>query len=557
MSERTKPPRIFVTGFSGTGKSTVAKLLADELGWRALDTDDLVEAIAGKSIGEIFREDGEARFRELEHDVLQSAAHTENAVIATGGGAILSRENRELMASGLVVCLDAPAPEIVSRLGSGEASERPLLAGDEPEARVRELKAARYKFYALSDLAVSSDGLAVEEVAGHVLPLTLDAGAWCIAHPDRLLLPEERGATSEPVWIETASRRYPAYVGWGTLDRLGELMRDQGLHDAAWLISDDTVLPRHGDRALAALRSAGFRAEAFAIPSGESSKSLDTASTVFDWLVSQRAERGHTIVALGGGVVGDLAGFVAATYLRGVSLVMVPTTILSMVDASIGGKVAVDHPRGKNLIGAFYQPQVIVDDIAILKTLPPRTLREGFAEVIKHGLIRDASLVADLETSADGLLHVEPALTVEMIRRNVAIKAAVVAEDERDTGLRAILNYGHTIGHAIEAAADYQGVLHGEAISAGMMAAAEIGRRLGVTPDRVIERQRALFEHYGLPTTAPRGLDAERVLSAMALDKKTSGGVVTWVLLEGAGKAVLRDDIPMDLVREVVSKIVG
>jgi 3-dehydroquinate synthase len=322
-------------------------------------------------------------------------------------------------------------------------------------------------------------------------------------------------------------------------------------------VSDTETLPRHGDRALSALRSAGLRAEAFAIPAGEASKRLDVAATVYDWLVARRAERGHAIVALGGGVVGDLAGFVAATYLRGMPLVMAPTSVLSMVDASIGGKVAVDHAHGKNLIGAFYQPSLVVDDVSVLKTLPRRMLIEGYAEAIKHALILSPELLSLLEQHSDDLLHVEPAITVDVVRRNVAIKASVVSQDERDTGLRAILNYGHTIGHAIEAAGGYASVLHGAADAIGMTAAAEIGRRMGVTPPAVIERQRAVLERFGLPTRAPPGIDAERVLDAMMLDKKVVGGAVHWVLLEDVGRAVVRSDVPMDIVRAVVKEIVS
>ncbi len=240
-----------------------------------------------------------------------------------------------------------------------------------------------------------------------------------------------------------------------------------------------------------------------------------------------------------------------------------PTTLLAMADAAIGGKVAVDHAKGKNLIGAFYQPRLVVEDVSTLKTLPRSTVVSGSAEIIKHALILDPQLLTDLEDRADDLLHLEPAFTVDVVRRNVAIKASVVAEDERDTGRRAILNYGHTIGHAIEAAAGY-GISHGEGDAIGMMAAAEIGKRLGITPPALIERQRALLERFGLPTSASSldatrisKLDPEAILAAMALDKKVSAGTVRWVLLEDVGRAVIRSDVPPELVREVVGEVLG
>ncbi len=555
-----QPQRLFLTGFSGTGKSSVAALVAQKLGWRALDTDALIEEQAGASVAEIFARDGETRFRELEREALRRAAGQENAVIATGGGAVLAEDNRRAMAGGLVVCLEARPETIVDRLSNEGAavSERPLLAGDDPLARIVEMLARRQRYYALADHVTETDGRTPEQVGDAVVEFVKAADPWFDCHADRLLLPEERAEppNAEPVWVEAPSRRYPVYAGWGALDRLGELLGEAGLSGAAYVVSDSDVLPRHGDRALVSLRQAGFRAAAFAIPAGEASKRLDTVATVYDWLVEQRAERGHAIVALGGGVVGDLAGFVAATYLRGVPFVQAPTSLLAMVDAAIGGKVAVDHREGKNLIGAFYQPRLVVEDVSTLKTQPRRAFVQGWAEAIKHALILDPQLLDDLEAHADDLLHLEPAVTVDIVRRNVAIKAAVVAEDERDSDRRAILNYGHTVAHAIEAAAAFSDVYHGEADAAGMMAAAEIGRRLGVTPPRVIERQRAVLERFGLSLRGPK-LDPEPVLSAMTLDKKVSAGAVRWVLLEDIGRAVLRSDVPEALVREVVGEVLG
>jgi len=556
------PQRLFLTGFSGTGKSTVAGLVADALGWRALDTDRLIEEAAVRSIPEIFATDGEPRFRALEREALARAAAEEGVVVATGGGAVLAAENRRLMAErALLVCLDARPETILQRLNEPTgtpASERPLLAGGDPLARIRELKAQRQSCYAVADVIIDTEGCSAEEVADAVVAFVRTADPWFACHKERLLLPEERERPppSEPVRVEAPSRQYDVHVGWGALDRLGELLRAAGPSGAAYVVSDDAVLPRHGERALRSLRDAGFEADALAVPAGEPSKSLETAATIYDWLVAHRAERGHAIVALGGGMVGDVAGFVAATYLRGVPLVQAPTSLLAMVDAAIGGKVAVDHREGKNLIGAFYQAWLVVEDVSTLKTLPRRALLEGCAEVIKHALILDPQLLADLETRADDLLHLEPAATVDIVRRNVAIKGAMVAVDELDRGPREILNYGHTIGHAIEAAAGYTGVLHGEAVSAGMMAAAEIGRRLGVTSPSLVARQRALLERFGLPVRGPK-LDAEAVLAAVALDKKVAAGAVRWVLLEDVGRAVLRSAVPVALVREVLEEVLA
>ena len=356
--------------------------------------------------------------------------------------------------------------------------------------------------------------------------------------------------------VAAAAGAYEIHCRWGALDDLGGLMRDAGLSGSASVISDDVVGPLYAQRTLSSLEAAGFEASSLTFPSGEASKNLNTVCRAYDWLVERRAERGSAIVALGGGVVGDLAGFVAATYLRGVPFVQVPASLLSMVDASIGGKVGVDHPQGKNLIGAFYPPRLVVEDPGLLTSLPPRSLREGYAEVIKHALVLDPPMLEVLERDAERLLAVEAELTTETVARNAALKAGVVSDDEREGGRRMILNYGHTIGHAIEVVSGYSSIRHGEAISAGMMAAAEIGCRLGVTPASVGQRQQRLFARYELPTHHA-GIDVDAVIDALSRDKKVALKRVRWVLLEDFGRPVVRDDVPLDLVRDVLKETLG
>jgi 3-dehydroquinate synthase len=254
-------------------------------------------------------------------------------------------------------------------------------------------------------------------------------------------------------------------------------------------------------------------------------------------------------------MVCDLAGFVAATFVRGLPLVHVPTSLLAMVDAAVGGKVAVDHPQAKNLIGAFYQPRLVLADVSVLQTLPPRELTSGWAEVIKHALILDEDLLRLLETDAAAACRLDPTVAERVIARSVALKAAVVSEDEREeTGRRMVLNYGHTIGHGLEAAAGYAGLLHGEAVAVGMSGAARIAVRLGILAPEVAERQDALLARFGLPLRAP-GVDARMALAAMALDKKAEGGALRWVLLEDIGRTVIRRDVPASLVEQVVAEL--
>jgi len=341
---------------------------------------------------------------------------------------------------------------------------------------------------------------------------------------------------------------------WGALDELGTLMRGAGLAGTAFVVSDDSVAQLHGDRAMASLSVAGFDPRLFLVPPGEPSKSLDTVRDIYGWLLDGGAERRSPLVALGGGVVGDLAGFAAATYLRGIPFVQAPTSLLAMVDASIGGKTGVDHPRGKNLIGAFYPPRLVVQDTSLLVTLPPRSLREGFAEVIKHALIMDAPMLETLEHDAARLLAVDRDLMTDLVARNVALKASVASEDEQEGGRRMILNYGHTVGHALEAVTGYATLLHGEAISVGMMAAARIGERMGLTPPELVRRQSRLLDVYGLPTRLA-GIDVDAVIEATSHDKKVAAKRVRWVLLEDAGHPVIRDDVPRDLVRDVLRAV--
>ena len=313
-----------------------------------------------------------------------------------------------------------------------------------------------------------------------------------------------------------------------------------------------------GETAVSSLREAGLEVASHTIPVGDASKSIEQAAEVYDWLASQRAERRDTIVALGGGMVNDFSGFIAGTYLRGMPVVQAPTSLLAMVDASIGGKTAVNHAGAKNIVGLFYQPKAVVADVATLKTLPRRALVEGMGEVIKHALIRDPELLDLIEARLEDLMALEPELTTEVLARNVQIKGSVVSEDERETGgVRELLNYGHTLGHAFEAAGGYEALLHGEAVGAGMVAAAEIGQRVGITPGALVERQNALIDRAGLPTRPPPGIDRERVHNALALDKKIVAGGQRWVLLEDVGRPIVTSDVPKDVVDAVLDDLLS
>ena len=349
---------------------------------------------------------------------------------------------------------------------------------------------------------------------------------------------------------------YPVVAGWGLIDRLGERLLELGVKGPAYIITDDNVMRPYGRNAQWALQRAGIAAHVFIIPPGEPSKTFGLAQSIYEWLVGLKAERGQPIIAVGGGVVGDLAGFVAATFLRGVPFFQVPTSMAAMVDASIGGKVAVNLPQAKNLVGAFYQPQAVIADVQALSTLGKRELSEGWAEAIKHGLILDADLLDVFEEHAEALMDVEPEISTEVIRRSMAIKADVVSQDERETlGIRILLNYGHTIGHALESSTEYGRFMHGEGVSIGMMGVARMASRLGMIPESVVDRHREILQRFNLPIKAS-GMSVDQIRYAMSLDKKVQSGANRWVMLEEVGRAVVRQDVPWELVDETLHELV-
>jgi len=355
--------------------------------------------------------------------------------------------------------------------------------------------------------------------------------------------------------VHTSQGNYPVIVGRDVIDDLGLELQKTGQQGRAFIVADEVMCSNPVRRAQEALERGGYETHVLAMEIGESSKNIATLEVVYSWLADRRAERGDVVVAMGGGVIGDLVGFVAATWLRGVSVVQVPTSLTAMVDSSIGGKTGVNLPQGKNLLGAFHQPKLVVQDIVHLETLPPREMAAGWAEAVKHGLILDADLLDTFERLAPQMVALEGDSPVEAIRRSVAIKGDIVSADEFETGdRRVLLNYGHTIGHAIEAVSGYGQYLHGEAVAIGMMAAAGIASRWGLIDAELVERQLRLLESYNLPTKA-ENLDSAAIIDATKSDKKSRGGTIRWVLLEGPGQATTRRDVPEDVVIEALQDV--
>jgi len=542
---------LVITGFSGTGKSMVAKEAARRLDWNFLDTDDEIVKRTGKPIADIFRQNGEARFRELEREMVRKACQQRQTVIAVGGGAIVDPQNYELLArTGLIICLEAKPETIYERLfreaaDSPETEVRPLLTTDNPLEHIRQLKASRQPYYANVDWTIHTDSLSISEVAREVVRAS---GLL------RRYAPRNDNDRDIACLVETVTQSYPVFVGYGLLEKLGEKMKQAALSGTTTIISDENVFSLYSGKVEGILKDAGFTVNSFVVPPGEETKSMDYALKIYDFLVEHRAERDDIIIALGGGMVGDLAGFVAATFLRGMFWIQVPTSLVAMVDASIGGKVGINHPEGKNLIGAFYQPNLVLADPQTLTTLPQRELTSGWAEVIKHGLILDEEFFEFLESNVDRLIELEPKLLTRAIARSAAIKAQVVSQDEKERkGKRTILNYGHTVAHGLEATTQYKRFLHGEAVAIGMMGAAKLSQRLGLLTPAAVERQQALLQKFGLPTGFS-GLDLTGIARAMELDKKTKGKAIRWVLLQDIGKVVIRSDVPQ---RDLLSVLQG
>ena len=351
--------------------------------------------------------------------------------------------------------------------------------------------------------------------------------------------------------VELGARSYTITIGSGTAEELAGFVRGAGYSPRGMIVTDTNVGPLCAAQTAECIASAGIRAEIVEIPAGEQSKSLDMANDLFTRAIELSLDRKSPIFALGGGVVGDLAGFVAATYMRGVPFIQLPTSLLAQVDSSVGGKVAVNHPLGKNLIGAFYQPDAVFMDLDLLRTLPPREIASGLGEIIKYGIIYDADFFDWLEMHAADARALAPAAAAHMTARSCAIKADVVRQDEREGGLRRILNFGHTIAHAIEKETGYARYRHGEAVAVGMAGAAEISVQMGLLSRADALRITRLIEAMGLPLRA-EGVTADAMYADLFHDKKTVGGQIHWVLADGIGKTAVRSDVPEDIVRTVL-----
>jgi shikimate kinase/3-dehydroquinate synthase len=531
---------IVLVGLMGAGKTAIGRRLALRLGVAFCDSDAEIEQVTGYTVSELFALHGEASFREGERRVVQRLLAGPPIVLATGGGAFMDAQTRAaIRAAAVSVWLRCDVATLLRRVTG--RTHRPLLASGDPAEILQRLMEQRGPIYAEADVIVDGDNGSAEAATDRVL-------AALAAH-----------AAPRRVAVALAERGYEVMIGRGLLGRAGALLAPVLPRPVVAVVTDDTVAPLHLDTLRAGLQAGGVAvAGEIVVPAGEGSKSLAQYGAVVEAMLGFGVDRGTTVLALGGGVVGDLAGFVAATVLRGLPFVQVPTTLLAQVDASVGGKTGVNTARGKNLVGAFHQPLAVLADTGVLATLPPRELRAGYAEIVKTGLIGDAPLYAWCEAYGGALVGGDARLQAEAVARACAFKAAVVGADERETAAndgRALLNLGHTFAHALEAEMGYGVILHGEAVGVGLGLAYRLSARLGLCDADLAPRIEAHLESVGLPPALDRlnrRFSAGRLIGLFGRDKKMRDGALTFVLARGIGAAFTARDVPQEAVTDVL-----
>jgi 3-dehydroquinate synthase len=561
---------IFLVGLMGAGKTTIGRALAKKLNKRFVDSDHEIESRTGTTIPVIFEIEGEESFRKREADVIRELSAQQDIVLATGGGAILRAETRAyLKQRGTVIYLRAGINQILQR--TGRDKNRPLLQTADPRRKLEELSRQRDPYYReVADFVIETGRPNVQFLVQAILSQleltpkpTADATASTTAtsattHAQPAASAAESNMTDStfsPVslQVELGERSYPITIGHGLLSN-PELLTRHVAGKRVALITNDKVGPLYLPQVRKLLEDGGKQVTEIVLPDGEGQKTWASLMKVFDVLLAEKCDRKTTLVALGGGVIGDLTGFAAASYMRGVPFVQIPTTLLSQVDSSVGGKTGINHPLGKNMIGAFYQPQAVIADTATLHTLPPRELAAGLAEVIKHGAIIDAPFFDWIEANIGKLVAKDNAALAYSIQRSCEIKADVVRQDEREGGLRAILNFGHTFGHAIENGLGYGQWLHGEAVGCGMVMAADLSHRLGYIDAVSKDRLTALVKAAGLPVTAP-DLGTQRWLELMEVDKKNEGGAIKFILIKPLGQPLITN-VPHELLLQTLAACV-
>lgn len=524
---------IILIGFMAAGKDTVGRVLARQTGRSFLSTDELIELRENRTISEIFNDAGEGYFRRLEREILEKIKDVKNTVIATGGGIVLDRENRELLLKmGKVVHLYADLDTLKMRLA--QRPERPLIKKPTDIERILKERKGKYDFACLKIDVFTKNPPGIADEIIKRLKIREDL------HP----LPLKK------IMINCRSGHYPVYIGAGIFngEEADSLFSKKGVKKGT-IITNPFVGALYLDRVIGFLERYDLEVRYFTLPDGESYKNLDIVSLIYEFLLKNNTSRFEPLIALGGGVVGDLTGFVASTYKRGMPFIQVPTTLLAQIDASIGGKNGVNHRYGKNVIGTFYQPEMVIVDVNFLQSLPDREFRNGIAEMIKYGLTADQELFYLLEENREKILKRDVCLLAELVVRSIKIKSGIVEEDEKELkGKREILNFGHSIGHAIEMLSGYSRFSHGEAVAIGMVEESRIAVARGFLKQEKFERIKEILESYGLPAFPPAGLKKDDIRDVLYQDKKVKGGYIRVPFLMDIGRVELKEVLCKDFL---------
>jgi shikimate kinase / 3-dehydroquinate synthase len=530
--KRSLPMLFFLYGPPGSGKSTLGKLLSDRFQLPFYDLDQEIEAHCHKTIADIFAQDGELTFRREEAERLDEILQRKKGIVALGGGALLNTTSREAVEkAGSVLCVTAELSTLFRRM-QNQSVIRPLLDGDQgAEQRLSALIQKRADHYASFSNQLDTTTLTQEEAGWQA---QVKFGSF---------------------HVHGMGSGYDVRVIPGGLDLLGHLMHEYGFTGQVALVCDETVGKLYAERAAQALQACSCVVHPIIFPAGEKHKTIQTISNLWEGFINSGLDRGSTVVALGGGVVSDLAGFAAATYLRGIRWVAVPTTLLSMADASLGGKTGADLPQGKNLVGAFHPPALVLTDPELLWTLPDRELRSGLAEVVKHGILADERLFARCMQGWEAIAHSSMSQPDwnELVRRAISVKIRYIEADPYEKGIRAALNLGHTIGHAVERASDFS-ISHGEAVSIGMVAEAQLAEKIQLAQPGLSVSIASVLEGLGLPVHIPPEINAQAVLKYLQVDKKRTAGTVRFALPAAIGDVRTGIQVDLDLIQSLMEE---
>ena len=569
---------IVMVGLMGCGKSSVGRRMAARLGLPFVDVDEEIEISAQKSINEIFADHGEAFFRDGERRVIARLLSNGPQVLATGGGAFMNAETREnIKANGISIWLKAELPILMKRVAKRES--RPLLRQGDPEATMRNLMALRYPVYAEADITIQSRDVPHDQIVTETVEALKRSAALTGAAPKQNIskITVERGVTmaltnatnAQPpaappvaprvVPVALPGREYDVVIGPGLVAEAGTRIIERFGKVKCAIVTDQNVAKFHLATLEASLREQGAFAGTVVLPPGESTKSFRELQPLCESLLSMELERGDIVIPFGGGVIGDLAGFAASILRRGVRFVQIPTSLLAQVDSSVGGKTGINTGHGKNLIGTFHQPSLVLADTNVLSTLPIRELKAGYAEVAKYGLLGDAKFFEWLEANWRGVFGNDASALARTIETSVKAKADIVVRDEHEHGDRALLNLGHTFGHALEAWTGYSSrLLHGEGVAIGMCLAFRLSEQLKLCPPGTAQRAEQHLRAVGLPTRIgdiPGGkADAAELLALMGQDKKVKAGRLTFIMVRGIGEAFVTRDIEPETVKAFLAR---